>query len=166
MPGIDKNEFIVLFNRMYDNIKHYIYFKTGDIDVADDIAQEVFVKIWEKRDGLRKETLTPLLYTIAGNLCKNRFAHQKVVFDFTNNFQSTEKPETPEFEMEMKEFSDKLQRAIGGLKERNRVVFLMNRIEGFTYNEIAANLEISVKTVEKRMKKALDDLKKTIEYKI
>jgi RNA polymerase sigma-70 factor (ECF subfamily) len=166
MPGIERSEFVELFNKMYRPVRNFIYFKTGDIDMADDIAQDTFLRVWEKQDDIRKETVKPLLYTIAGNLCKNRFEHQKVVFEFANKYEHTDNFVSPEFELEMKEFNNKLQKAIGTLKDNNRVVFLMNRIDGFTYNEIAQNLGLSVKAVEKRMKNALDDLKKTIEYKI
>lgn len=166
MPGIDKSGFIELFNEMYTPLKNYVYFKTGDIGMADDIAQDTFMKVWERKGEIRTETVKPLLYTIAGNLCKNRFDHQKVVIEFGNKFRPAEHTVSPEFEMELKEFEEKLQRAIGSLKEKNRVVFLMNRIEGYTYSEIAENIGLSVKAVEKRMKNALDDLKKTIAYKI
>ena len=166
MTGIEKSEFVELFNKMYRPVRNFIYFKTGDIEMADDIAQDTFLKVWEKQDGIRKETVKPLLYTIAGNLCKNRFEHQKVVFEFVSKYEHTDNLISPEFEMEMKEFNNKLQTAIGTLKDKDRVVFLMNRIDGYTYNEIAQNLGLSVKAVEKRMKNALDDLKKIIEYKI
>lgn len=166
MPGIDKTEFIDLFNQMYSTVKNFVYYKTSDIDLADDITQETFIKVWEKRDEIRQETVKSLLYTVAGNLCKNRFEHQQVVFEFANKFSQNEHSVSPEFELELKEFNEKLQNAIGALKEKNRIVFLMNRIDGLTYNQIAENLGLSVKAIEKRMKNALEELKKTIEYKI
>ncbi len=166
MPGIEKSEFINLFSQMYQPVKNFVYYKTADIDLADDITQETFIKIWEKRNEIRQNTVKSLLYTIAGNLCKNRFEHQQVVFEFANNFRQNEFSASPEFELELKEFNHKLQNAIGALKEKNRVVFLMNRIDGLTYKQIADNLDLSVKAIEKRMKAALNELKKTIEYKI
>ena len=166
MPGIEKAEFIELFKQLYAQIKNFVYYKTGDIETAEDIAQEAFIKVWEKRYEIRQKTVKSLLYTIAGNLCKNRFEHQQVVFEFANNFQQNEFSSTPEFELELKEFNNKLQNAIGELKDKDRTVFLMNRIDGLTYKQIAENLELSQKAIEKRMKNALDELKKTIEYKI
>ncbi len=166
MPGLSKIEFVGLFNQLYSPVKNFIYYKTGDIELADDIAQDTFIKIWEKRDEIRNETVKSLLYTIAGNLCKNRFEHQQVVFEFAKGFQQKETSVSPEFELELKEFNDQLQNAIGKLKEKNRVVFLMNRIDGLTYKQIAGNLGLSQKAIEKRMKNALDELKKTIKYKI
>jgi RNA polymerase sigma-70 factor (ECF subfamily) len=149
MPGIDKTKFIELFHLMYQPVKNYIYFKTGDMEMAEDIAQDTFTKVWEKRGNIREETVKSLLYTIAGNLCKNRFEHQQVVFGFAKNYRPEGHSVSPEFEMELKEFSNKLENAIGKLKEKNRVVFLMNRIDGFTYNEIADHLGLSVKAIEK-----------------
>lgn len=165
MPGIEKREFINLFNEMFQPIKNYVYYKVGDIEVAEDIAQDTFAKMWEKRREIRQKTMKSLLYAIANNLCKNRFEHQQVIYDFANNYDRNQWDVSPEFEMELKEFNLKLQNEIARLTEKNRTVFLMNRIDGYTYKEIADNLGISVKAVEKRMKNALTDLKKTIKHK-
>jgi RNA polymerase sigma-70 factor (ECF subfamily) len=70
--------------------------------------------------------------------------------------------ETPEFLLEEKEFLDKLQVAISDLKEGQREVFLLNRIDKKTYKEIAEMLEISVKAVEKRMHLALVQLREKV----
>jgi RNA polymerase sigma-70 factor (ECF subfamily) len=166
MPVLKKSEFVELFNEMYQPVKNYVYYKTGDMEIAEDVVQDTFVKIWEKRDEIRPKTVKALLYTIAGNLCKNRFEHQQVVFEFANNFKHEFNNSSPEFELELKEFNAKLQGAIEKLNEKNRTVFLMNRIDGLTYKQIAENLELSIKAVEKRMKNALSELKETIEYKI
>lgn len=166
MPGIDRAGFIEVFHSNYAPVKNFIYYKTGDMEVAEDITQDAFLKLWEKKDEIRVESVAPLLYTIAGNLCKNRFEHQRVVLGFAKNFKPDSDSASPEFEMELKEFGQILERAIGGLKEKERVVFLMNRIDGLTYNEIASNMGLSVKTIEKRMKKALDELKQTVKYKL
>ena len=167
MPGIEINEFTELFNQLYQPVRNFVYYKTGDRDVADDISQDTFSKIWEKRETIRIETVRKLAYTIASNLCKNRFEHQRVVLEFAGNkYISGGNAESPEFEMELKEFNDKLKSAINRLNEKNRTVFLMNRIDGLTYGEIAENLNLSEKAIEKRMKNALDELKKTIKYEI
>lgn len=166
MPGIGKSEFIDLFNQYYRPVRNFVYYKTGDSDVADDIAQETFARIWEKKETIRLETTRQLAYTIAGNLCKNRFEHQKVVLEFASRYKPVAAENSPEFELEMNEFNERLKKAINGLNEKNRVVFLMNRIDGLTYNEIAKTLDLSVKAIEKRMKNALGDLKKSIEFKL
>ena len=70
--------------------------------------------------------------------------------------------ENPEFLLEEKEFMDKLQNAISDLKEGQREVFLLSRIDKKTYKEIAEMLSISVKTVEKRMTLALKQLREKV----
>jgi len=164
--GIEKEEFVGLFSQLYKPVKNFIYYKTGDIDLADDIAQDTFLKVWEIRKDVRMATVKSLLYTIAGNLCKNRFSHQQIIFEFAGRFESKERPPSPEFEMELKEFHIRLQQAVGTLSEKNRVVFLMNRADGYTFKEIAENLGLTVKAVEKRMKNALNDLQGKIAHKL
>ncbi|MGV8135361.1 MAG: RNA polymerase sigma factor [Mangrovibacterium sp.] len=165
-PGIEKEEFVGLFRQLYKPVKNFIYYKTGDIDLAGDIAQDAFLKVWEMRNDVRTATVKPLLYTIANNLCKNSFNHQQIVFEFSNRFVCSETSASPEFEMEMKEFHLQLQQALGTLSEKNRIVFLMNRADGYTFREIAEILGLSVKAVEKRMKNALTDLKGKITQKL
>jgi RNA polymerase sigma-70 factor (family 1) len=164
--GISEAEFIGLFKEYNQPVKNFIYYKTGDMDLAEDVLQDTFLKFWEKKNEVRMNTAKALLFTIAGNLSINKLEHQKVVFQFAHNFSQSPFVSSPEFEMELKEFDQKLQRALAGLNEKNRAVFLMNRIDGMTYQEIAGNIGVTVKAVEKRMKKALDYLTEKIEYKI
>jgi RNA polymerase sigma-70 factor (family 1) len=163
--GIEKQEFKEIFDALYDPIKNFIYYKTSDIELAEDIAQETFLKVWEKRDTVKKETIKPFLYTIANNIFINKIQQNKVNFKFVNSQKSKNHVESPEYELEMKEFDKKLQNTLSMLSEKNRVVFLMNRIDGMTYAEIAKNIGISVKAVEKRMQNSLAYLRKQIEIK-
>jgi len=166
MAGIERCEFIALFNEMYRPVRNFVYYKTADMETADDIAQDTFAKIWEMRDEVKPKTVKSLLYSIASNLYKNQFDKKRVRYNFANNYQNDAVAVSPEFELEFKEFNERLQKAVEGLKEKNRTVFLMNRIDKMTYSQIAENLGLSVKAVEKRMKNALDDLKTSIEYSI
>jgi RNA polymerase sigma-70 factor (ECF subfamily) len=164
--GLDNVGFEQLFDAYCDELRHYIFYKSGDEEVAEDIVQDAFLKIWEMRATVRPETARALLYTIATNQFANRYKRQKLKFKFQQTIVEDRTFETPEFEMEVKEFDRKLQRVLSELGEKSRTVFLMNRMDQMTYNEIANNLNISVKAVEKRMKKALEFVRKEIEQKI
>ncbi len=164
--GLDNAGFEQLFDAYCDELRHYIFYKSGDEEVAEDIVQDTFLKIWEMRASVRPETARALLYTIATNQFANKYKRQKLKFKFQQTIVEDRTFETPEFEMEVKEFDLKLQRVLSELGEKSRTVFLMNRMEQMTYNEIANNLNISVKAVEKRMKKALEFVRKEIEQKI
>lgn len=167
MGGINQIEFENIFNTWYNPIRNFIYYKTGNKQAAEDIAQETFLKVWEKRETIKTETVKSLVYTIANNIFLNQLEHQKVHLKFTVKFKPNDiVKENPEYEMEVKEFDKKLHCAINGLDEKKRIVFLMNRIEKYTYNQIAENLGITVKAVEKRMEKALAYLRKEIEMNV
>jgi len=159
-------QFEHIFHSHYEEIRNYIYYKSGRIDEAEDIAQEAFMKIWEKRETIIHTTVKSFLYTIAGNIFLNRRHHQNVELKFALQHGSEKTSSSPEYDLEVKEFDERLQNALSALTEKNRSVFLMNRIDRMTYQDIAESLNISVKAVEKRMNKALKYLKETLEVKI
>jgi RNA polymerase sigma-70 factor (ECF subfamily) len=95
------------------------------------------------------------LYTVATNTFLNTIKHEKVVRNHRQNIASQQNNESPEFILIEKEFMEKLERTINSLSEKQKEVFLLNRIEKKKYKEIAEQLDISVKAVEKRMHSAL-----------
>ena len=149
-----------LFKEHYVAIRNFIYYKCGDMAEAEDLVQEAFAKAWEKRKTLREEQARNYLYTIANNLFINEAKHRQVVLRFQNMAQDERFAPDPQFALEEKEFKQRLENAISDLPEKQREVFLMNRIEKQTYQEIATSLGLSVKAVEKRMGQALKALRK------
>jgi RNA polymerase sigma-70 factor (family 1) len=166
MPGINQDEFDRIFSDWYYQLRNYVYYKSGDMQVAEDIVQDTFLRIWEKKESIRGDTVKSLMYKIANNLFLNRLDHQKVLLKFTADDSLHQYATAPDFDLEMKEFDEKLKRSISELDEKNRVVFLMNRIDDLTYKEIAQNLGLSQKAVEKRMGKAIAFLKEKLDVKI
>jgi RNA polymerase sigma-70 factor (family 1) len=166
MAGINQVEFDQIFMDWYCPVRNYIYYKSGDMQIAEDIVQDTFLKLWEKRDEIKTGTVKSLLYKIANNLFLNMIEHRNITFKFISDHENIKYSAAPDYELEMKEFDDRLQIALADLNEKNRVVFLMNRIDDLTYNQIAQNLGITVKAVEKRMGKALAFLKERLNIKI
>jgi RNA polymerase sigma factor (sigma-70 family) len=164
--GLDQEQFDMFFIKWYKPIRNFVYYKIGDVYVAEDIAQDTFLKIWEIRETIDPEKVKSLAYTIANNLTINKIERKKVLFKFLNSNHLQHLSSSPEYELEMKEFDIQLQRALADLDERNRIVFLMNRIDEMTYNQIAEHLGLTVKAIEKRMEKALVHLRKRVSKKI
>ncbi len=164
--NFSKSSFEKLFNEHFEAIRNFVYFKTGDRQLAEDISQDVFIKVWEKRDEIIEDKVKYLLYTIANNLSLNYIKHLKIVFNFRNAFIEKHEFESPEHIMVQNEFRESLQAAIDALPEKQRVVFLMNRIEKLTYSEIAERLGLSVKAIEKRMSQALKELNSRLKVKV
>lgn len=159
-------EFKGIFDQYHSPIKNFLYYKSGDLDQSEDLAQDVFIKLWDKRDEVHMDTVKSYLYTIANNMLLNKIRHDKVVINFAEKNKNQQEEHSPEFQLEEKEFKKELEDVIGRMPEKQREVFLMNRIEEMTYKEIADRLQLSVKAVEKRMHGALGHLREHIKYKI
>ncbi|RIA08931.1 RNA polymerase sigma-70 factor (ECF subfamily) [Flavobacteriaceae bacterium MAR_2010_72] len=155
------------FNDFY--VKHlqsasnFAFYKCGNSDAALDLVQEAFAKIWENCSKIDVNKAKTYLFTTVNNLFLNTVKHQKVVLKYAKASPYKDKDnQSPEYIMEEEEFKQKLQNAISDLSEDQREVFLMNRIDGKKYREIAEILGISQKTVEKRMSGALQILRRQI----
>ncbi|WOD42944.1 RNA polymerase sigma factor [Hwangdonia lutea] len=156
------------FNTFYlEHIQHasnFAYYKCGDKDNALDLVQEAFSKIWENCSKIDFTKAKTYLFTTVNNLFLNKVKHNKVVLEYAKAAPYIDKTnESPEYLLEEEEFKTKLQNAIALLSEAQREVFLLNRIDGKKYREIAEMLEISQKAVEKRMSGALKILRAHIE---
>ncbi|HEX9979425.1 MAG TPA: sigma-70 family RNA polymerase sigma factor [Flavobacterium sp.] len=146
------------------SLRNYLYFKFGNDEQANDITQEAFIKLWEKCAEVPPEKAKSFLYTVANNATLNQIAHQKVVLSHAKSNPAAEKTnQSPEFIFEEEQFRIKLEKAIHNLTEGQRTAFLLHRIEGKKYQEIAEMLDISVKAVEKRIHGALVSLRQEIE---
>jgi RNA polymerase sigma-70 factor (ECF subfamily) len=160
----------IIFSKFFKShaksLRNFLFYKFGNKDQAEDLTQEAFIKLWQNCSSVSIEKAKSYIYTIANNSSLNEIKHQKVVLEYENNFTGADKTyENPEFILEEKQFKDKLLKAIENLNETQRVAFLMHRIDGKKYNEIAEELNISVKAVEKRIHLALVELRKTISFK-
>ncbi|GAA3607711.1 sigma-70 family RNA polymerase sigma factor [Flavivirga amylovorans] len=151
-----------LYREHAEKICYYLYYKYGDMEKAQDIVQDSFAKLWVNCSKILFGAAKSFLYKIANNASINALVHQKTILKYQEIAQKTYTNESPEFQMEEKEFLHRLNRAISGLKNGQREVFLLNRIEKKTYKEIAEMLGISVKAVEKRMHLTLVILRKKI----
>lgn len=153
-----------VYNSYSEVINNYFYYKFGNKEMAEESVQEAFIKLWENCRKVPYANAKSYLYTVANNLSLNRYKHQKVKLNYAKTVpQQTEDIQSPDYKMEEEEFKLKLEKAIQDLSEKQRVAFLLHRIDDKSYKEIAEILGISVKAVEKRMQKALESLRKKIE---
>ncbi len=162
----DKAAFRHYYEKYFLMLERFALQYVNDHSVANDLVQNVFVTLWGKREFVREDkNLINYLFTLTRNQCLNYLNHEKIEKRYQ---QETQEQSEREFRLnkcaleffdydrlQEKELKAMIQKAIEELPETSREVFLMNRKNGYTYGEIAGKLNISQKTVEKRMSKAL-----------
>lgn len=159
----EEQVFSSVFKANSKTIFNYIYYKFGNEEKAHDAVQEAFVKLWENCAKVSPEKAKSYLYTVANNLYLNVIKAEKVRLKYADRHSKTVSNESPEFVLEEKQFKQKLDDALNDLPENQRTTFLLNRIDGKKYAEIAEMEGVSVKAIEKRMHLALKSLREKID---
>lgn len=160
----DERQFDFFYKKEVNQVFRFIVAKNNNREEAFDIVQEAFIKIWDNCDKFDIKKAKSYLLSTARNLFLNIKKHEKIVREHAKcNKDLFIDYDSPEATLRQKEFKTKLEKAIAELTDSQREVFLMNRVEGKKYREIAELLDISVKAVEKRMSKALIQLRMKIE---
>jgi len=163
---LKKEEFKILFDTYFEDVRRYVLYRSGDEDIATDIAQDTFMRVWEKQMMIDPKRVKGLLFKIAGDLFISQYRRKQVATNFLNAFQPHNKSLTPEDEYNFQELKNAYDAALKSMPEKQRTVFLMNRIDELKYKEIADQLGLSVKAIEKRMSQALEHLKTNLKDKI
>jgi RNA polymerase sigma-70 factor (ECF subfamily) len=164
IPEIEQyRQFQVVFRTYYNLLCNYASTFTRDADASEDLVQDLFVKIWEQRRGLLKEaSIRYYLFTAVRNNCITWLRREKLsaTVQWTDNETIAdticflEEPAGEEMDEKLL-----LKQAIARLPPKCREVFLLSRVGKLSYKEIATNLDISTKTVENQLGKALKMLR-------
>jgi RNA polymerase sigma-70 factor (ECF subfamily) len=152
----------MLFRSHFAGLCFFAQKYVKDIDTAKEIVQDAFLSLWEKRDTIDMDRqVKSYLTMIIHNKCTN-YLRDNRKFD-TNILQIENLLDVPEYEstdsLVTGELKVSIESAINELPEKCREIFVMNRYENLKYQEIADKLQISVKTVETQMSKALQHMR-------
>ncbi len=158
-----EREFKQLFDTHFDEIRNYIWYRCGDGDLASDVAQESFAKLWEKRPYNDSSKLRGLLFKMAGDIFISNYRKKNSELKFRTTLTQKFENKTPEEELQYIELKTKYEKALNEMPETQRVVFLMSRHEKKRYKEIAEVTGLGIKAVEKRMSKALQFIREKIQ---
>lgn len=167
----DELAFEQVFKSNYNQLSGFCQQFVHDQDKAQSLAQETFIHLWFNREKINTlNGIRSFLYTYAKSTCLNYLRHQKVINKYEDNYlQEKEKRLDVEvlesFDFQSLEFSELeklIEQSINELSERCRMVFRMSRFEGKMNKEIAEELDISVKSVEANITRALKTLKNNL----
>ncbi len=154
-----KEDFKILFDENFDSLRNFVYYRCSDTEVATDIAQEIFMKVWERQVNKSPKEVVPLIYKIARDTLVSRYRHEEVEKRFLLEPPPNDHHPSPEEQLQYEELRTTYEQALAEMPESQREVFLMSRNDELKYNEIAERLELSVKAIEKRMRGALQFLR-------
>ena len=158
----------------FPRVKNFARLLTKSEEDAEDIAQNIFLKLWTRPDLWQgQESMTGYLYTVTRNEIFNLFKHQKVEQEYESHIIRSQligelcDEDTSLLEnLYYKEIVLLVELALNQLPPRRKQVFEMSRIEGLSHKEIAEKLQIPVRTVENHIYKTLTELRKVLMFVI
>ncbi len=156
----------LLFDNYYTYLCNVIYRAINDASYAEDIVQEIFSDIWRKRESINiQSSLRAYLRRAAVNRSLNHIRKQRMKFDENEEAIVDIQSDTidGQKEMEKDELEQRIHDCIDSLPPKCKLVFSMSRFENMSYQEIADRLDLSIKTVENQISKALRILRATVQ---
>ena len=167
----DHRTFERLFKSHYEGLCGYAFRLLHDREDAKDIVQDIFCQLWDNRERLEvRVSLEAYLYKMVYTRCVMSMRHQKVVKEYAEqaalDLYLQEVIQTPEAELKLrdKDLHRFIQEAIDKLPPRCREIFTLAQIEHLSHKEIAAQLNVSEKTIENQMTIAFERLRKDLEW--
>jgi RNA polymerase sigma-70 factor (ECF subfamily) len=150
--------FEYVFRKYYGALCNFAGKYIRDLDMAEEVVQELFYKLWEKRDKLNiNVSLKSYLYRSVYNGCLQYLNHRTIEIKYEDYYRKQDKEYNDDAleALKMQELNEIINNTLDSMPERCRKIFLLNRFEGLKYREIAEKLSLSIKTIEANMGKAL-----------
>lgn len=149
-----------LFRRYYYPLCEFAFHFVRSFDLTEEVVSDVFIKIWRSRHQTEITRLKSYLYAATRNQALNLLRKEGRERDSLDDLGEELLPLSryPDQELLYKEFETRIDALINTLPPRRKLIFRLNRIEGFTYKEIAEMLSISVHTVQNQMVEAVKQL--------
>lgn len=157
-----KEAFSLLFQTYYTDLVLFGGNFLKDKTSCEDIVQSIFLKLWNDRKSIQIETsLKSYLLKAVRNSCLDEFRHLEIVRQYESGYENTtlDSYDTENYVL-YSDLHDHLYRALDQVPELYREAFELNRFEGLKYREIAQKLNVSERTVEVRVSKTLELLRK------
>ena len=168
IKGGDIKTFEKLFKQHYASLCMYAFSITERKDIAEETVQDVFYNIWKEREVLQiRSSIKNYLFGAVRNKSLQYKEHLVVTdryADFIQNNGKTDAELSPHEILEYKELESVVTNILKKMPERRMNIFIMHRMSGKKYSEIADHYSVSVKTIEAEMTKAYQALRKGIEY--
>ena len=167
----DIDAFSIIVDRYKNRLLNFVYRFVKDFDVAEDIVQETFLRVFRKRHNYKAiANFSTWIFTIAGNLAKSELRRRKrwKFLSIDTNYNEEKKFELPDKGMEPDRFAsvkildENVHNAIDTLQNKYKEALILRDIEGISYQQIAEILSVPVGTVKSRVNRARIKLQKKL----
>ena len=166
LKNSDHDAFEYFFNKYNRRVYGFAFKLLNNKHESENIVQVIFMKLWENRELLNENlSIKSYLFQITKNTVTNlikRKVHHQVFIDY---MKGSEVLNTLNEDIEYQELNKEIVKAIHELPERRKIIFLKSRYENMSYKEIAAELNVSVNTVDSQIRHALKYLKDQLREK-
>jgi RNA polymerase sigma-70 factor, ECF subfamily len=162
------NAFELLYKKLFPRLKDFAHRIVKDDDIAKDIVQDVFVKIWEKKMEIKPINIEAFIFRVLRNQCITHIQNLRIVENIKVNLGNLNQAEelyridfikNEPYILVEKELQLEVEKVLNSLPEQCRNVFQLSRIEGLKNREIAERLGINIKNVERHITRALKTFK-------
>lgn len=162
----DTAAFTEIYEAYREKLLAVAYNRLGDLQAAEDVVQDVFASLWHQRHNSQIENAGAYLATAVKYKVLDRFRREQLLRQYQQVYSSdvSISPATPESSLQYKNIMQLYQEEINRLPEKCQLIFRYSREQGMPVKEIAATLNISHKTVENQLTKALRHLKGNIKH--
>lgn len=161
----DAAAFEIVFRAHYSELCSFVHVQVGSADIAEELVQDVLLRVWNGRAHLDpQQPLRPYLYRAARNHALNYLKRRRVEDRSLHDVTALPAPAVSATDDEVRthELSGAIDQALAALPERCRLIFMLSRDRGMSYAAIAEALNISPKTVETQMGRALKSLRASL----
>jgi RNA polymerase sigma-70 factor (family 1) len=160
----DEQAFEAVFHRYTPRLRPFVLGMVKVPELADEIIQEVFLKLWTNRTSLQQiNEPSAWLHRIASNLAINQLRRQATEYKYLQQaMKDTHQPEDIVEKLSAKELQELIHQAISRLPEKRREIYMLTRDEGLSHREIAERLGISLNTVKNQVVSALREIQEHI----
>lgn len=153
-----EKQFKSIYDTHVSRIRNYLYYRSGDPHITDDLTQETFLRVWEKQSVFHSMKIKSLLYKIANQLFLDWVRKHRLQTDHLEQIQfqwQNDIIKPPEAEA----IREKCEKILVVLTEKERTVFLLHKRDELSQTDIAQQLDVSIKTVERWMRSAKQKIK-------